>query len=138
MLDADPDDVAAALDVAELNLETGRLDEALAAFEGIRAMEDLPDHEVYALHGMVQVELRRDNTAAALELARQAARVDPIGRTAGVLAHLDPEAGEGEEGGEREPPPTRQEVEEALRQSLRNTGGSTRRTAGCSRRTPIG
>jgi tetratricopeptide (TPR) repeat protein len=117
VLEAEPGDVAAALDVAELSLETGKLDEAREAFERIREMEDLPDHEVYALHGMVQVELRRDNTDAALELAREAARVDEYGRTAGVLAHLaPPEAGDD---GPPEPPPSREEVEAALSQSLR-------------------
>lgn len=117
VLDAEPGDVAAALDVAELSLETDRLDDAREAFERIREMEDLPDHEVYALHGMVQVELRRDNTDAALELAREAARVDEYGRTAGVLAHLDPP--EPGEDGDQEPPPSREEVESALHQSLR-------------------
>jgi tetratricopeptide (TPR) repeat protein len=117
VLEAEPGDVAAALDVAELSLDTGRLDEARQAFEKIREMEDLPDHEVYALHGMVQVELRRDNTDAALELAREAARVDEYGRTAGVLAHLAP-AEQGEDG-EAEPPPSREDVEAALHQSLR-------------------
>lgn len=117
VLDADPGDVAAALDVAALSLETGRLDDALEAFEQIREAEDLPDHEVYALHGMVQVELRRDNPARALELAREAARVDAYGRTAGVLAHLDPP--ESGEDGTSEPPPSREEVEAALGESLR-------------------
>lgn len=112
---AEPDDVAAALDVGELSLQTGRFDEALAAFEHIREMEDLPDHEVYALHGMILVELRRDARDRALELAREAARVDEYGRTAGVLAHLQP-PGVQEEGAE--PPPSRDEVESALAQSL--------------------
>jgi tetratricopeptide (TPR) repeat protein len=117
VLEAEPGDVAAALDVAELSLETGRLDDAREAFERIREMEDLPDHEVYALHGLVQVELRRGNTDGALELAREAARVDEYGRTAGVLAHLDPP--EPGEDGEGEPPPSREDVEAALHQSLR-------------------
>ena len=113
--EAEPDDLGAALDVAELSLEVGRLDQALAAFERIRDMEDLPDHEVYALHGMILVELRRDGTSRALELAREAALVDEYGRTAGVLAHLEPPGEEGEEG----PPPTREEVEAALAESLK-------------------
>jgi Flp pilus assembly protein TadD len=117
VLDAEPGDVAAALDVAELSLETERLDEALEAFRRIREMEDLPDHEVYALHGMVQVELRRENLDSALELAREAARVDAYGRTAGVLAHLAP--ADSDDDGDAEPPPSREEVEAALRQSLR-------------------
>jgi tetratricopeptide (TPR) repeat protein len=117
VLEAEPGDVAAALDVAELSLETDRLDDAREAFERIRGMEDLPDHEVYALHGMIQVELRRDNLDTALELAREAARVDEYGRTAGVLAHLEPP--EQGDDGDREPPPSREEVEAALSQSLR-------------------
>jgi tetratricopeptide (TPR) repeat protein len=116
VLEAEPGDVAAALDVAELSLETDRLDEALEAFQRIREMEDLPDHEVYALHGMIQVELRRDKRDSALELAQEAARVDAYGRTAGVLAHLAPASGED---GDTEPPPSREEVEAALHQSLR-------------------
>jgi Flp pilus assembly protein TadD len=114
--EADPDDVAAALDVAELSLDVGRLDEALSAFERIREMEDLPDHEVYALHGMILVELKRDGADQARELAREAARVDEYGRTAGVLAHLEPETAEDEAA---EPPPSRDEVESALQESLR-------------------
>jgi Flp pilus assembly protein TadD len=117
VLEAEPGDVAAGLDVAELSLETGRLDEAFDAFQRIRGLEDLPDHEVYALHGMVQVELRRDNLKGALELAQEAARVDAYGRTAGVLAHLAPP--EDGEDGDAEPPPSREEVEAALQQSLR-------------------
>jgi Flp pilus assembly protein TadD len=112
--EAEPDDVAAALDVGELSLRAGRLDEALAAFERVRAMEDLPDHEVYALHGMILVELRRNARKRALELAREAARVDEYGRSAAVLAHLGPPpADEG-----AEPSPSRAEVESALAESL--------------------
>jgi tetratricopeptide (TPR) repeat protein len=114
--EADPDDVAAALDVAELSLELGHLDEALGAFERIREMEDLPDHEVYALHGMILVELKRDRADQALELAREAARVDEYGRTAGVRAHLDPQEAEGEDA---QPAPSREDVESALQESLR-------------------
>jgi Flp pilus assembly protein TadD len=114
--EAEPDDVAAALDVGELSLRAGRLDEALAAFERVRAMEDLPDHEVYALHGMILVELRRDARERSLELAREAARVDQYGRSAAVLTHLDPPLAD-EEGAE--PSPSRAEVESALAESLR-------------------
>jgi Flp pilus assembly protein TadD len=114
--DAEPDDVAALLDVAELSLQTGRLDEALAGFERVRELEDLPDHEVYALHGMILVELRRKTPERALELAREAGRVDEHGRTAGMLAYLEPPPVEAEA---TQPPPTLDEVESALEQSLR-------------------
>jgi tetratricopeptide (TPR) repeat protein len=106
--EAEPDDVAAALDVGELSLQAGRLDEALAAFERVRA--------VYALHGMILAELRRDARERALELAREAARVDQYGRSAAVLTHLDPPPAE-EEGAE--PSPSHAEVESALAESLR-------------------
>ena len=63
-----------ALDVAELSLETGQLDEALEAFERIREMVDLPDHEVYALHGMIQVELRARQRRARARAGARGAR----------------------------------------------------------------
>ena len=108
--EADPDDVVAALDVAELSLATGRFDDAVKAFERVREVEDLPDHEVYALHGLVQVEIQRENWDRALELTREALALDQHGRTSDVLAFL--EAQQGEEG--EEPPPTREEIESAL------------------------
>jgi tetratricopeptide (TPR) repeat protein len=113
--DAAPDDVAALLDVAELSLQTDRLDDALAGFERVRELEDLPDHEVYALHGMILVELRRDAAERGLELAREAGRVDEHGRTAGILAYFEQPTVEAEA---PQPPPTRDEVEGALAQSL--------------------
>ncbi len=62
--DAAPDDVVAALDVAELALEVGRLDEAGQALARIREVDDLPDSDVEA-------ELRRGAVEAALEVARE-------------------------------------------------------------------
>lgn len=112
---AAPDDMAAALDVAELSLSVGRLDEAAQAFERIREIDDLADHDVYALHGLIQVEIRRDGWERALELAREASTVDRHGRTASVLAFAEAQAGEG---GDDEPPPTREEVEGLLAASL--------------------
>jgi Flp pilus assembly protein TadD len=112
---AAPDDTSAALDVADLSLELDRLDGALRAFERLREVDELPDHEVYALHGMVAVELRREGYARALELAREAAAIDRHGRTAGVLAYLEAQVS-GAEGDQ--PPPSRDEVEGALSASL--------------------
>ncbi len=40
--EAEPEDLMAALDVAELSLEVGQLDEAVAAFERLRALDDVP------------------------------------------------------------------------------------------------
>jgi tetratricopeptide (TPR) repeat protein len=113
--EAAPDDAAAVLDVAELSLETGRLDGAAGAFERLRELDDLPGHEIYALHGLIQVELAREAAERALELAREASAIDPHGRTAGVLAHLEARVS-GEE--PEEPPPGPEEVREALAASL--------------------
>ena len=115
LAEAAPDHTPALIDVAELSLETGRLDEAAAAFQRIREADELPDHEVYALHGMILVELRREDSARALALAREAAAVDSVGRTAGVVAFLEA----GEPGAEaEEPPPSAEEVEAMLSASL--------------------
>jgi Flp pilus assembly protein TadD len=113
--EASPTDTAAAIDVAELSLEVGRLDEAAEAFERIRRIDELQDHDVYALHGLISVELRREGFERALELAREAATVDRHGRTAGVLAFV--EARSGNESGD-DPPPSQEEVEAALTASL--------------------
>ena len=111
--EAQPDDALAALDVAELSLELGQLDEATRAFERVRTLDDTPWHEVYALHGMIAAEIARERWQAALELAREAGGLDR-GRTAGVLAFLEAQvSGPGEEA-----PPTREEVDAALRASL--------------------
>lgn len=127
--EADSEDLLAALDVAQLNLELGRHDEAVAGFEQLREVVEHPEQEVAALHGTIKVELARGDTARALELARQASALDTVGRTTGVLAHLEAEAGDA--GGEELPrnasvalitaleaPPSRAEVDAALDATL--------------------
>ena len=98
--EADAENPIAALDVAELAVETGKLDEAADAFAWLRQIVDLPEHEVGALQGMIKVELERGDEQRALELAREAAAIDTVGRTTGVLAHL--EAALGVDSGETE------------------------------------
>jgi tetratricopeptide (TPR) repeat protein len=128
--DADPTDGLAALDVAELNLELGRHADAAAAFERLRGVVDVPEHEVAALHGLVKVEMSRGDLKAALAYAREARAIDTVGRTRGVLAHLESEIGGGEalEALARdasaammaaiEAPPSRDQVEQALTATL--------------------
>jgi protein O-GlcNAc transferase len=111
--DADPDDVVAALDVAELSLTVGLHDDAVTAFERVRTIEDLEDHEVYALHGILQAEIQRENWDRALELAKEAVALDQLGRTNDVVAFLEAQI----QGGSEEPPPTREEVDSALSES---------------------
>jgi tetratricopeptide (TPR) repeat protein len=124
--EAEPDELLGVLDVAELSLEVGQLDEALAAFARLRELDDVPGHESYPLHGMIKVELRRDNPQRALGLAREAASADQQGRSVGIVAFLEAQTGADEaaaadaadgEGAEEESP-TREEVDGALDASL--------------------
>jgi tetratricopeptide (TPR) repeat protein len=86
--EAQPDDPLAALELAELSLDVGRLDEAASAFQRLRSVDDDPSHEVYAFHGLIEVELRRQNWRRALDLAVDATRVDRAGRTTDILAYV--------------------------------------------------
>jgi tetratricopeptide (TPR) repeat protein len=89
---ADPADVIAALDVAELSLELGRFDAAAEALGRLKEREELPDHLVHVLHGLIEVELARGAADRALELAREAAGIAAHSRTGLLLAHLTAEA----------------------------------------------
>jgi tetratricopeptide (TPR) repeat protein len=114
-LEAVPDDVTAALDVAERALALGRLDDALSAFARVRAIDDDPEHAIYAYHGQIEAELRRERWRRALDLAVDATRVDRHGRTTGVLAFVVAQVfGTGER-----PAPERAEVDAALAESRR-------------------
>ena len=115
--------------MADLSLTVGELDEAAKAFARVREIEDLPDHEVHALHGMIAVEVRRESWARALELAREARALD--GRTNDVCAFLEAQLGEG---GDEEAPPTREEIEAALSASMTEH----RRLHGEDRRLEVG
>ena len=139
---AAPEEPLYALDVAELALETGEVDEAVEAFGRLRELVDLPEDEVAALQGLVKAELARGRAEEALELARQAGAIDTVGRTTGVLAHLEADLGvestpeDALARGQsvamiqaQEAPPSRQEAEKLidatlqdLRRSLRGEG----------------
>jgi Flp pilus assembly protein TadD len=108
------DDVLAWLDVAELSLMLGRFDEARDAFERVRELDDVPDHEAYPLHGMIQVEIRRERWDRARELAIQVAAIDAVGLSTDLAAFLAEQSGEASE----QPAPTRDEVDAALASSL--------------------
>jgi superkiller protein 3 len=82
------DDALAALDVAELALDLGLLDECVAVLSRLRLIDDDPEHEVYALHALIEAELRRERWRRALDLAVDATRVDRLGRTTDVLAYM--------------------------------------------------
>jgi Flp pilus assembly protein TadD len=112
--DAVPDDVLAWLDVAELSLQVGQLEEAGSAFEHIREIDDVPGHEAYPLHGLLLVEIRREQWPRAGELDTHLAAIDQRGLSADVGNFVRHQAGEGGD----EPPPERGQVEAALAASL--------------------
>ena len=105
-----PEDVLTALDVAELTLALDRMEEAVEAFRWLRDIDDEPDHEVYAVHGMIEAELRRERWRIALDLAVDATRVDRFGRTTDILAYAVTQVfGAGDR-----PAPSRRDVDDAL------------------------
>lgn len=105
-----PEDVLTALDVAELTLALDRPEEAVEAFRWLRDIDDEPDHEVYAVHGMIEAELRQERWRAALDLAVDATRVDRFGRTTDILAYAVTQVfGAGDR-----PAPSRRDVDDAL------------------------
>lgn len=114
LADAAPDDLLAWLDVAQLSLTVGQLDEARSAFERLRERDDVPGHEAYPLHGMIQVEIRRERWEDARELAALTAAIDPHGLSTEVTAFLGAQDAQRAD----EPPPTRAEIEAALAASL--------------------
>jgi Flp pilus assembly protein TadD len=121
--EAAPEDVLAWLDVAELSLQTGQLDEARAAFERLRELDDVPGHEAYPLHGMIQVELARERWGPARELVAQTAAIDPHGLSTVLALFLNDRAGqpaaeELDASGTPMPVPARDDVDAALAKSL--------------------
>jgi tetratricopeptide (TPR) repeat protein len=110
VLDSGRGDALTALDAAELALRLDRLPEAGEAFRSLRTLDDEPEHEIYAFHGLIEVEVRRERWRQALDLAIDATRVDRFGRTTDVLAYLVAQVfGQG-----GRPAPERSEIDEAL------------------------
>lgn len=114
LADAVPDDALALLDVAELSVALGRLDEARSAFERLRELDDVPGHEAFPVLGLIQLEIAGANWDRAGELTEQAAAIDPQGLSSDLAAFLREQSG----AGDREGAPTRAEVETALATSL--------------------
>jgi tetratricopeptide (TPR) repeat protein len=110
LAESDPSDALALLDVAELYLSLDHPVDATAAFARLRKVDEDPDHEIYAVHGMIEAEIRRERWRRALDLAIEATRIDRLGRTTDVLAYVVAQVF----GAADRPAPTREEVDEAL------------------------
>lgn len=109
IVELQPQDVLATMDVAEINLELGRLDDAVHAYNSLRGI-DQDDHEVYAYHGMIQVEMQRERWRRALDLSIDATRIDRYGLTTDLLAFNVAQVF----GASDRPVPSRAEVDAAL------------------------
>jgi tetratricopeptide (TPR) repeat protein len=107
-----PDDPLALTDIADLHLALGQLDEAAAAYARLRTVDAEPGHEIYAYHGLIETEIRRERWRRALDLAVDATRVDRDDLTTQILAFVVARVfGPGERAA-----PSRGEVETALGQ----------------------
>jgi tetratricopeptide (TPR) repeat protein len=82
-----PNDVLGTLDVADLSRELGKFDDAVASYHQLKSIDDNPEHEVYAFHGMIQSEMQRDRWRRVLDLAIDATKVDRSGLTTDLLAY---------------------------------------------------
>jgi tetratricopeptide (TPR) repeat protein len=109
-----PEDVLATMDIADINLALDNLDAAVRAYHRLREIDTAQDpdmdHEVYAYHGMIQVEMQRERWRRVLDLAVDATRVDRYGLTTNVLAFAVAQVF----GASDRPAPTRAEVDTAL------------------------
>src|SRR5204862_1811257 len=108
----EPDDALAGTDLADLNLALGQLDDAAVAYARLRKIDAEPSHEIYAIHGLIETEIRRERWRRALDLAVDATAVDRDDLTTQLLAFVVAQVfGPGER-----PVPSRGEIEAALGQ----------------------
>jgi len=103
-------DVIATLDVADLSLDLDRLDQATDAYERLRRIDAEPGHEIYALYGLIAIEIRRRDWRRAVGLAVKAARVDRNRRTTDLLAFVTAQLF----GARDRPAPSLEEIDRSL------------------------
>jgi tetratricopeptide (TPR) repeat protein len=84
----EPDDPLALIDLAELHLQFGEYEAALTAYRRLREVDTESGHATFALHGMIEVELRRERWRRALDLAIAATEVDRHQLTTDLLAFV--------------------------------------------------
>ena len=110
LVESDPDDALALLEVAELYLLLDHPVDASSAFARLRKIDDDPEHEIYAYHGMIEAEIRRKRWRRALDLTIEATRIDRLGRTTDLLAYVVAQVF----GASDRPAPSREEIEREL------------------------
>jgi Flp pilus assembly protein TadD len=106
-----PDDLAGTISLAELNLSVGNYDESLASYRRLSELDTEIDHAGHIIHGMIEVEIRRERWRRALEYAIIATTLDRHRLTTDLLAFVAAQLfGTGEH-----PVPPRLEIESRLR-----------------------
>jgi hypothetical protein len=88
ILEFNPEDVAAQCDAAWLQFELRRLNEAEELFKAIRDGQPERDHELYALHGLVMIEVLRQDWRRALMHAIEATKLDRYDFTTALLSYI--------------------------------------------------
>jgi tetratricopeptide (TPR) repeat protein len=88
ILEFNPGDLSAQCDAAWLLFELRRLNEAEQLFKAIRDGQPERDHELYALHGLVMIEVRRQDWRRALMHAVEATKLDRYDFTTALLSYI--------------------------------------------------
>jgi tetratricopeptide (TPR) repeat protein len=105
-----PDDIAGTISLAELNLSVGNYDKSLASYRRLCELDTEMGHAGHIIHGMVEVEIRRERWRHALDHAIIATALDRHRLTTDLLAFVTAQLfGRGEH-----PAPSRAEIESRL------------------------
>ncbi len=106
----EPEDIAGTLSLAELNLSVGNYDESLASYRRLTELDADTGHASHIIHGMIEVEIRRERWRRALDHAIIATTLDRHRLTTDLLAFVAAQLfGDGEH-----PVPPRPEIESRL------------------------
>jgi tetratricopeptide (TPR) repeat protein len=88
ILELMPDDILANLDASWLFTQLDQLDQAASVYQRLRHLGMDDEHELYALHGLIMIEVKRRSWRRALDLAIQATRLDRYEFTTTLLAFI--------------------------------------------------
>jgi tetratricopeptide (TPR) repeat protein len=85
--ETDPDAVLSGLDVAELSIATGQLDDAAAVYDQLLEADD-EAHEAFIRYAQLAIALKREKWAQASALASTAARLEQSARSQRLLTYF--------------------------------------------------